>query len=237
MANLAEQLIQALTQSGAPKVCITTGGSSAYGNFQQPMQLTLELLNRDGTQYNLGAASQESAGRTESGSAKRPSDAPAADEPSGKKRRVTRVPRSKNKVLDFAATLENYAARLRALEPEEFKEFDGAIVTDYKLHNCSRDDPVPATHVFLLIDIATEKGSKPLGYVSSNRKDGKYVEALPEGLLRKDEGGTVELVYVGDKNQFTNQAASKWSVMKSEKVFVPNNAGAAAAATSTTASE
>ena len=230
MANLAEQLIQALTQSGAPKVCITTGGSNAYGTFQQPMQLTLELLNRDGSQFTLGSQ-ESSAARTESSSAKRPNDAPAADEPSGKKRRVARVPRSKNKVLDYAATLENYAARLRALEPEEFKEFDGAIVTDYKLHNCSRDDAVPATHVFLLIDIATEKGSKPLGYVSSNRKDGKYVEALPDGLLRKDEGGSVDLVYVGDKNQFTNQAASKWSVLKSEKVFVPTGAGAAAAAT------
>jgi hypothetical protein len=196
------------------------------------MQLTLELLNRDGSQFALSGQAADGAKLDSSASGKRKAAAAQSDEddevPAGKKRRVARATRTKNKVLDMAATLVNYAARVRSLDPEEFKEFDGAIITDYKLHNCSRDDVVPATHVYLLGDIATEKGSKPLGYVSSNRKDGKYVEALPEGQLRKDEGGTVELVYVGDKNQFTNQSASKWSILKTEKVFVANTASVAA---------
>lgn len=221
MASLAEQLIQAFTQSGAPKMCITTPGSNAFGAYQQPMQITVELLNKDGTSYSLNRSSSDdlsASGNSHEKTEKRQLE--NADLPDAKKRRgSTKTRRNRTKVLDMAATLLKYEERIRALEAAEFSEFNDAYITDYKLHQSTREDSPPTTHAYLLGDIAKEHGHSVLGYVSSNRKDGKYMEALPDGQLRKEEGGTANLVYVGDKNQFTNQAVSKWAILKSDKVF------------------
>ena len=208
MANLAEQLINALTTSGAPKMCITTPGSNANGVFQPPMQLTLELLNRDGSVYSVGekrALDSESVLETKQQDGKRQ-----------KKEKVTRV---KNKVLDMAASLEKYATRIKEYPNEDFKEFHDAYITDYKLHTSTKEDSPPTSHVYRLAEIAAERGATVRGFVSANRKEGNYVQALPDGQLRKDEGGNAEIVYVGDKNQFTNQPTSKWALTRQDKVF------------------
>ena len=57
------------------------------------------------------------------------------------------------------------------------------------------------------------------------KKDGKYIEALPDGLLRVEEGGNAKLVYVGDKNQFTGQAVSKWALLRTDKVVTTTASG------------
>jgi hypothetical protein len=214
MASFAEQLLQALSQSGAPKMCITTPGNTAYGNFQPPMQITLELLNRDGTPYQTEASTTGT---------KRALEGSSGDEPAGKRKRGdSKVRRVKTKVLDMVKSLEVYGARIRAIDSSEFQEFKDAYLSDYKLHTTSISDSPPKTHVFLLAEIAGEKQAAPRGFVSANKKEGKYVEALPDGQLRKEEGGTAELVYVGDKNQFTGQAASKWAMLRSDKIYVDN---------------
>lgn len=214
MASLAEQLITALTNSGAPRMCITTPGSNAQGNFQPPLQLTIELLNHDGTQFTLVPQGEAHAGQ------KRPADS-EADAPEAKRGKKTpKAKRVKTKVVDIVATLQRYSERIGALDASEFKDFSGAYLTDYKLHLSSPDDSPPTSHVYTLGKIAEDKGHKPRGYVSANKKEGKYVEALPDGQLRREEGGDAELVYVGDKNQFTNQPASKWALVRDDKVFV-----------------
>jgi len=215
MANLAEQLITALTSSGAPRMCITTPGSNVNGNYQPPMQLTIELQNADGSHFSL--TPQGEAGQ------KRALDSPEETGGKGSKRAkkgAAKPKRNKTKVVDMAATLAKYLERIGALPDEDFKEFEGAYLTDYKLHGSSPNDSPATTHVFALGKLAEERGAKPRGYVSANKKEGKFVEALSEGQLRPEEGGDAKLVYVGEKNQFTNQAVSKWALLREDKVFV-----------------
>lgn len=218
MTSLADQLIQAMRATDSTKMCITAPAVGGFNGYQPAMQFTVEFLKSgddDGKQ---------------AGEKRRAADSEQAEAGTdGKRRRVTKVRRSKNKVVDYPATLENYAKRIRALPAEEFAEFADAYLTDYKLHNTNRTDDPPTTHVYLLAQIAEEHGHKARGFVSSNKKDGKYIEALPDGLLRPEEGGTAKLVYVGDKNQFTGQTVSKWSVRREDKVIVATVPGAASA--------
>ena len=225
MTSLADQLIQAMQTTNSTKMCITAPAVGGFNGYQPAMQFTVEFIR--------AGSSDPSAGE------KRRLEESAADEAptDGKRRRVAKVRRSKNKVVDFAATLDNYEKRIRALPAEEFAEFAGAYLTDYKLHNTSKNDSPATTHVYLLARIAEENGSKARGFVSSNKKDGKYIEALPDGLLRPEEGGDAKLVYVGDKNQFTGQTVSKWSVRREDKVIVSATGEVQAAATSVATKE
>ena len=151
---------------------------------------------------------------TPSSVGKRPLE--GADEPAKKKR----VRRPKTKMVDMVATLENYAARIKQIPIEDFIVFNGAYLTDYKVQNTSPEDEPARTHIYVLESIAKSKGLKPLGVVSANRKDGKYLQALPNGELRPDEGGNAKVVYVGEANQFTKQVASKWALLRADRVMV-----------------
>ena len=222
MAALAEQLIAAFSQSGAEKMCLTVNPSGC--NYQPPMQLTVQFLNADGS-----ACDSKKRGRE-----------PSSEEEvqPGKRRKGGKGTRVKKFILDPVATLAKYRERISALPASEFAEFAGAIITDYKLHDCAPTDAVPRTHAFLLADIARSKGAVPAGIVSANKKEKKYLEALPNGLLRPDEGGEAKMVYIGDKNQFTGMTeASKWAVTKDDKVMVPNTPENAAAFQAPVASE
>ena len=217
MTSLADQLIQAMRATDSNKMCITAPAVGGYNGYQPAMQFTVEFI-RDG-----GEGSQVAGDKRKNADISGDSGETAT--PDGKRRRVAKVRRTKNKVVDYAATLENYGRRIRALPAAEFAEFKDAYLTDYKLHTTSKSDSPATTHVYLLAEIAEENGAKPRGFVSSNKKDGKYIEALPDGLLRVEEGGNAKLVYVGDKNQFTGQAVSKWALLRTDKVVTTTASG------------
>ena len=213
MTSLADQLIQAMQATNSTKMCITAPAVGGFNGYQPAMQFTVEFIKGDDS-------AKQSGEKRRLEEANGGADGSSAQQGDGKRRRTSKTRRSKNKVVDFPATLDNYVARIRALPKEEFEEFANAYLTDYKLHTTNRTDSPATTHVYLLAQIAEEHGYKPRGFVSSNKKDGKYIEALPDGLLRPEEGGTAKLVYVGDKNQFTGQTVSKWSLRREDKVIV-----------------
>jgi hypothetical protein len=236
--SLADQLIQAMLKSGARKMFLTTPSSTdSSGNLLPPLHMTLEFPESSASSSVLPPSSyvdvekflSKSSSQKAGTKRARTSSTDSNDEPgeesttqSGKKSKkrkaVTR--RVKKKVLDFSATLDRYTERIRQLPAEDFANFDGAILTDFKLHLTSVDASPATTHVFRLIDVITEKGFTVRGHVSANKKEGKYIEALGEGLLRPEEGGEVKLIYVGEKNQFTGQALSEWAIRAEDKVFV-----------------
>lgn len=234
--SLADQLIQAMLKSGARKMFLSTPSSTdSNGNTLPPLHMTLEFpdsqLASDASSIlppssyvdveKFLSKAGNKRGRTQSTDSTDEPDSKTVGR-SGKKSKKQKVVsrRVKKKVLDFVATLDRYVERLRQLPNENFAEFDGAILTDFKLHLTSSDAVPETTHVFRLIKLIAEKGYTVRGHVSANKKEGKYIEALGEGLLRPEEGGEVKLIYVGEKNQFTGQALSEWAIRAEDKVFV-----------------
>lgn len=198
-------------------MCITVDGQT--GNYQpqpQPLRLTVQFVNEDGT--------------SRSGGGKRALDSDEVEVPAGKRRKgANKTVRKKTKMVDMNATLAAYRERISALPADSFKEFAGAFLADYKLHLCTPGDRIPKTHAYVLAEIARGHGFNAAGFVSANKKDKKYIESLPNGLMRPDEGGDAKIVYVGDKNQFTKQEASVWALLKTDKVMVPYDPTVAAA--------
>lgn len=215
--SIADQLLAALRSSGADKMCITVDGQT--GNYQpqpQPLRLTVQFVNEDGS--------------TRSSNGKRALESDEVEVPAGKRRKgAQKTVRKKTKMVDMAATLAAYRERISALPADSFRQFTGAFLADYKLHLCTPEDRIPKTHAYVLADIAREHGFQAAGFVSANKKDKKYIESLPNGLMRPDEGGDAKIVYVGDKNQFTKQEASVWALLKTDKVMVPYDPSVAAA--------
>eukprot|EP00696_Hemimastix_kukwesjijk_P004161 gnl/Hemi2/15117_TR5102_c1_g1_i1.p1 gnl/Hemi2/15117_TR5102_c1_g1~~gnl/Hemi2/15117_TR5102_c1_g1_i1.p1 ORF type:complete len:262 (+),score=92.77 gnl/Hemi2/15117_TR5102_c1_g1_i1:94-786(+) len=138
------------------------------------------------------------------------------EEPAKKKQRKT-------KPLDSAATFQKYGERIQVeRSPEEFESLGGCYLSDFRLHDMSRDDVPYKSHVFVLADILAKKGIAIAGITSETKKDGKWVQPLPGGLARDTEGGTAKVVYCGAANPLRTPRyeQSKWSVTKVDKVYV-----------------
>jgi len=135
------------------------------------------------------------------------------------------------KPLNVEKTAEKYRSRLTAMPQEKFLEFAGAFMTDFRTRGVGDDATVfpRELQVSILNEEIQKKGFLPLGFVSANKKAGRYLEPLPGGYLRPDDDGATgslgnpecyrRVVYIGGRNHFTGQEKSCWAVEKSDYVY------------------
>lgn len=129
----------------------------------------------------------------------------------------------KAKKLNVEKTMEMYQTRISQFPQERFLEFAGAFLTDYRMRGSEDNNTFPRErHAAVLIEVIKQKGFLPAGFVSANKKAGRYAECLPGGLLRPDEEGTgprARVIFIGGRNHFTGQEQSVWSIQKSDYVY------------------
>jgi len=124
--------------------------------------------------------------------------------------------------LNSEKTLLKFKSRIAEMPRENFIEFAGAFLTDYRVRGISDGSDTRDAHAALLLEEIQRKGFLPAGFVSANKKSGRYVEPLPGGLLRPDEEGfgpRARLVYIGGQNHFTGQEKSRWAIQKIDLVY------------------
>ena len=128
----------------------------------------------------------------------------------------------KAKRINVDKTMDVYRARISQLPQERFLEFAGAFITDYRMRGSDETTYPRERHAAVLIEVIKQKGFLPAGFISANKKAGRYAESLPGGLLRPDEEGTgprARLIFIGGRNHFTGQEQSFWSIQKSDYVY------------------
>lgn len=144
---------------------------------------------------------------------KTPEPVPADDskpaeppEPPSKDSEKVVVIKKARKGKDPAAILQKYRTRVtQTMSPADFEELRDAWISDYGI--------TPETHHgTTLMEVCKEKGITVKGLVAENKKGGVYVQPLPDGTKRLEEGGTSKVVYVGKANRFTDKEASKWCI-------------------------
>jgi len=135
------------------------------------------------------------------------------------------------KPLNIEKTAEKYRSRLSAMSQEKFLEFAGAFMTDFRTRGVGDDATVfpRELQVIILNEEIQKKGFLPLGFVSANKKAGRYLEPLPGGYYRPDDEAATgslgnpecfrRVVYIGGRNHFTGQEKSCWAVEKSDYVY------------------
>ena len=124
--------------------------------------------------------------------------------------------------LNSEKTLLKFKSRIAEMPRENFIEFAGAFLTDYRVRGISDGSDTRDAHAALLLEEIQRKGFLPAGFVSANKKSGRYVEPLPGELLRPDEEGfgpRARLVSIGGQNHFTGQEKSRWAIQKIDLVY------------------
>lgn len=113
---------------------------------------------------------------------------------------------------DPSVILQKYKQRInQTMTEKDWNELRDVWVSDYGLSSDVSVDK-DTHHGFVLMDIAKERGITIKGLVAENKKNGVFVQPLPDGTKREEEGGTSKVVYIGKANRFTEKEASKWSV-------------------------
>ena len=94
----------------------------------------------------------------------------------------------------------------------DWAELQDAWLSDYGLLDSEGRSVIPPLHhSHTLIAVAAERGIRVRGLVAENKKDGAYVQPMPDGSRRVEEGGTSRVVYIGRSNRFTKKDTSKWA--------------------------
>lgn len=144
---------------------------------------------------------------------------------------VNRV-QKRRKQLDVAQTQAKYRERM-VLErsPEDWASLNGAWLSDYKLYTNEPKLDHSAHHGHIIIELAKDRGSIVKGLCAENVKkcevtsaDGlvvkerKFVQdPLPDGTPR----AAANIVYIGNKNMFTEHDQSIWSCKPDETWILP----------------
>jgi len=125
--------------------------------------------------------------------------------------------KGKKKSVDPVQTLANYKQRILAnTNEDQWNELDGAWLADYGLFPNDLESKQQHHHGHAILELATEKGVKPLGLIPENTSGGKFVvELLPNGSARESS----KVVYIGCKNALTNHQMSPWALLSSDKVY------------------
>lgn len=122
-------------------------------------------------------------------------------------------PAKKSKVdkdIDWDATLAHYAKRVQCLN---LNELQNVYLSDFDLKEGQRH------HASTLIQVAKSANVKIKGITSENKKNGKYLNSLPDNEKRLNEGGTARVVYIGKDNRFTGHTSTEFSLKKEDMIY------------------
>ena len=126
------------------------------------------------------------------------------------------------KVLNMDATLERYSIRL-SNRLDDYSDFhmpgSPFYLTDFGVNKLDSEGVLVKSHARVMEGLLRARGIPVLGCINANKHNGAYIEALPNGAKRIDEGGDVYTMYVGAKNALQHQEASEWSILKQDKVY------------------
>jgi hypothetical protein len=142
------------------------------------------------------------------------SDPPTNPSPTPPRKR-----RRTKKELNLPLTLQNYEQRLRS-EGRDLIELDNAYLTDFDLTKILKTTNGHFVHHAQILDqLAKQYKVKVRGFLSENKRAGKYVDRLPNGEKRDSEGGGVRCVYVGNASPFTGHKDSPYRILKEDMVY------------------
>jgi len=144
------------------------------------------------------------------------SNPPTTTPPPRTKRKLSSKPlesskrQKTRKALDRQATFNRYRERLLK-ECTDFQQLHNAYVTDFNLSKVLKEKNNSVVHHAEVLDQLTkQQGYKIKGFLSENKRNGKYVEKVPEGAKR---------IYIGSANKGTGHEESCFSISKHDLVY------------------